>query len=42
MDFGRVPENELNSIGFNLAAEPAFNKIVLPGRPVTPPKKLFD
>jgi hypothetical protein len=29
MDFGRVPENELNSIDFTLPAEPAFNKLVL-------------
>ena len=38
MDFGRVPENELNSIDFNLAAEPAFNKAVLPGKPIKDPK----
>ena len=38
MDFGRVPGNELNSIDFNLAAEPAFNKTVLPGKPIKDPK----
>jgi uncharacterized protein YecE (DUF72 family) len=34
MDFGRVPENELNSIDFSLAAEPVFNKNILRGKPV--------
>ncbi len=33
MEFGRVPENELNSIDFTLPAEPAFNKKVLKGKP---------
>lgn len=34
MEFGRVPENELNSISFSLPKEPAFNKNVLKGKPV--------
>jgi uncharacterized protein YecE (DUF72 family) len=34
MEFGRVPENELNSIDFSLPAEPAFNKNILKGKPV--------
>ena len=38
MEFGRVPENELNSIDFSLAAEPMFNKTLLPGKPVKDPK----
>lgn len=38
MDFGRVPENELNSIDFTLPAEPAFNKLVLKGKPANQPK----
>ena len=38
MDFGRVPEDELAKIDFNLATEPAFNKTVLPGKPVKDPK----
>jgi uncharacterized protein YecE (DUF72 family) len=29
MEFGRVPENELNSIDFSLPPEPAANKLVL-------------
>jgi uncharacterized protein YecE (DUF72 family) len=29
MEFGRVPENELNDIDFSLPAEPAANKLVL-------------
>ena len=38
MDFGRVPEDELNKIDFSLAAEPAFNKTILKGKPVKSPK----
>src|SRR6187549_3038458 len=38
MDFGRVPEDELNRIDFGLAAEPAFNKTILKGKPVKNPK----
>ena len=34
MEFGRVPENELNSIDFSLPAEPAYNKSILKGKPV--------
>lgn len=34
MDFGRVPENELNSIDFSLPPEPAGNKMLLGGKPV--------
>lgn len=32
MDFGRVPENELNTIDFTLSAEPPMNKTVLKGK----------
>ena len=38
MDFGRVPEEELNKINFSLPAEPSFNKIILKGKPVKSPK----
>ena len=38
MEFGRVPENELNSIDFSLPAEPAYNKSILKGKPVKAPK----
>ncbi len=38
MEFGRVLENELDSIDFSLPAEPAFNKIILSGKPVKNPK----
>jgi uncharacterized protein YecE (DUF72 family) len=38
MEFGRVPENELNSIDFSLPKEPAFNKKVLKGKPAKHPK----
>ncbi len=34
MEFGRVPENELNSVDFSLPAEPAFNKNILKGKAV--------
>lgn len=33
MEFGRVPETELNSIDFSLPAEPAGNKKFLKGKP---------
>ena len=33
MEFGRVPENELNSIDFSLPGEPAFNKTILKDKP---------
>jgi len=38
MEFGRVPEEELNSIDFSLPAEPAGNKKILKGKPVKNPK----
>lgn len=38
MDFGRVPESQLDTIDFSLAKEPAFNKDILKGKPVKDPK----
>jgi len=38
MDFGRVPEDELNKIDFSLPAEPVFNRSVLTGKPAKSPK----
>ena len=38
MEFGRVPENELDSIDFSLPADPAFNKKILKDKPVKDPK----
>jgi uncharacterized protein YecE (DUF72 family) len=38
MEFGRVPESELNQINFTLPADPAFNKQVLPGKKAKDPK----
>lgn len=38
MDFGRVPETELDNIDFSLPAEPAGNKIFLGGKAVKHPK----
>jgi uncharacterized protein YecE (DUF72 family) len=38
MEFGRVPENELNSIDFSLPDEPSFNKTILKGKPAKSPK----
>ena len=38
MEFGRVPESELNTIDFTLPAEPAFNKKILQGKPAQLPK----
>ncbi|MEO6721164.1 MAG: DUF72 domain-containing protein [Ferruginibacter sp.] len=38
MDFGKVPETELDKIDFTLPADPAFNKTVLKGKPVKDPK----
>ena len=38
MEFGRVPENELNQVDFNLPKEPVFNKKILKGKPVKDPK----
>lgn len=37
MDFGRVPDNELNNISFFLPPEPPFNKAVLKGKPIKKP-----
>ena len=34
MEFGRVLENELDSIDFSLPGEPAYNKKILKGKPV--------
>jgi uncharacterized protein YecE (DUF72 family) len=41
MEFGRVPENELNKIDFSLPAEPLNNKKILKGKPVKDPKVYF-
>lgn len=38
MEFGRVPESELNKVDFSLPAEPAFNKKILKGKPAKKPK----
>ncbi len=38
MEFGKVPESELNSIDFGLAPDPVFNKQVLNGSSVKHPK----
>ncbi|CAN5605529.1 DUF72 domain-containing protein [soil metagenome] len=38
MEFGRVPENELNKIDFSLPADPAFNKKILKGKALKNPK----
>jgi uncharacterized protein YecE (DUF72 family) len=38
MEFGRVLENELDSINFSLPAEPAYNKKILKGKPSQNPK----
>ncbi|MEP6675630.1 MAG: DUF72 domain-containing protein [Ferruginibacter sp.] len=38
MEFGRVPEAELDSIDFTLPKDPAFNKTILSGKPVKHPK----
>lgn len=38
MEFGRVPEEELNNIDFSLPPEPAFNRKVLKGKAVKDPK----
>lgn len=38
MEFGRVPENELDNTDFSLPAEPVFNKQVLKGKPADNPK----
>ena len=38
MEFGRVPESELNTIDFTLPDEPVFNKMILKGKPAQHPK----
>jgi uncharacterized protein YecE (DUF72 family) len=38
MEFGRVPESELDHIDFSLPPEPAGNKKILKGKPVMNPK----
>ena len=38
MEFGRVPENELNNVDFSLPKEPPFNNLILKGKPVKDPK----
>jgi uncharacterized protein YecE (DUF72 family) len=38
MDFGRVPEEELDNIDFSLPKEPLFNKNILSGKPAKHPK----
>jgi uncharacterized protein YecE (DUF72 family) len=40
MEFGRLPESQLNKIDFSLPAEPAFNKTVLSGKK-SPDSKVF-
>ena len=34
MEFGRIPENELDKMDFSLPGEPSFNKKILKGKPV--------
>ncbi|MBL7744266.1 MAG: DUF72 domain-containing protein [Chitinophagaceae bacterium] len=41
MEFGRVPENELNRVDFSLPAEPGANREILGGKPVKDPKVYF-
>jgi hypothetical protein len=38
MDFGRLPENELNNVDFKLPPDPGFNRNVLSGKPAEKPK----
>ena len=38
MEFGRVPESELNTISFTLPADPVFNQQVLKGKQQKQPK----
>ncbi len=38
MEFGRVPNEELNNIDFSLQEEPAYNKTILKGTPAKNPK----
>ncbi|MBL7741407.1 MAG: DUF72 domain-containing protein [Chitinophagaceae bacterium] len=41
MEFGRVPENELNCVNFNLPAEPGANREILGGKPAKNSKVYF-
>ncbi|MEP7373365.1 MAG: DUF72 domain-containing protein [Chitinophagaceae bacterium] len=41
MEFGRVPEADLESIDFSLPGEPVFNKQILVGKPDKNPKVYF-
>jgi uncharacterized protein YecE (DUF72 family) len=38
MEFGRVPEDQLNGIDFSLPAEPVYNKTILKGKAIKNPK----
>jgi len=38
MEFGRVPENELDKIDFRLPPDPTFNKKILRGKTMASPK----
>jgi uncharacterized protein YecE (DUF72 family) len=38
MEFGRVPDNELDNVDFSLPPEPDFNKNILNGKPLESPK----
>ncbi|MDB5229268.1 MAG: hypothetical protein JWN76_73 [Chitinophagaceae bacterium] len=38
MDFGRVPDNQVDLVNFSLPAEPAFNKKILKGKKAAHPK----
>jgi uncharacterized protein YecE (DUF72 family) len=38
MEFGRVPDEELNDINFRLPPDPSFNKNILQGKSVADPK----
>jgi uncharacterized protein YecE (DUF72 family) len=38
MEFGRVPETELDNVDFSLPPEPDFNKNILNGKPVDSPE----
>src|SRR3982750_4111278 len=38
MEFGRVPEQDLEKVDFSLPVEPAFNKKILSGKEISDPK----
>ena len=38
MEFGRIPENELDKINFKLPDDPSFNKEILKGSAASKPK----